>query len=179
MIIHARNCVLKGLTPAQNRTIPPLCYQKVYDLASYFPDMNFSINGGITSFDEAERLLFRYREYASTSLSIGDSFHREIVENSSLSSTGEESSSAAAAQKRSFTSVFRASNESSLDNDRESARKRVYSETALPSCDASLPYKSSSLNSPETIREYEPVFYGVMIGRAAYNNPWIFAGKYN
>jgi tRNA-dihydrouridine synthase A len=45
-IIHARKCHLKGLDPKQNRTIPPLKYDWVYNLAKEFPDLYFVINGG-------------------------------------------------------------------------------------------------------------------------------------
>jgi tRNA-dihydrouridine synthase A len=46
-ILHARKAFLKGLNPAQNRNIPPLQYEKVYQLQKDFPELKFSINGGI------------------------------------------------------------------------------------------------------------------------------------
>jgi len=48
-IIHARKAFLKGLNPAQNRTIPPLIYERVYRLKADFPELSFEINGGIKS----------------------------------------------------------------------------------------------------------------------------------
>ena len=48
-IVHARNAVLKGLTPKENREIPPLKYDYVYRLKSDFPAQDIVINGGITS----------------------------------------------------------------------------------------------------------------------------------
>jgi tRNA-dihydrouridine synthase A len=57
MIIHARSCILKGLSPAQNRTIPPLHYEVVHRLVKTFPDMRFVLNGGITDFTTAKRHL--------------------------------------------------------------------------------------------------------------------------
>ena len=57
MIIHARSCVLKGLSPAQNRTIPPLHYEVVHRLVKTFPDMRFVLNGGITDFSTAKNHL--------------------------------------------------------------------------------------------------------------------------
>ena len=54
MIIHARKCELKGLSPAQNRSIPPLRHDVVHEMAEIFPDMNFILNGGITTFDEVD-----------------------------------------------------------------------------------------------------------------------------
>lgn len=53
VIVHARTCVLKGLSPAQNRTIPPLRHDDVHKLVQEFPEMKFTINGGIKSFSEA------------------------------------------------------------------------------------------------------------------------------
>lgn len=47
-IVHARNAWLKGLSPKQNREIPPLRYALVHRLKHDFPALKFSINGGIT-----------------------------------------------------------------------------------------------------------------------------------
>lgn len=46
LIVHARKCILKGLTPKQNRTVPPLNYDRVYRLAQDMKDLPISINGG-------------------------------------------------------------------------------------------------------------------------------------
>ena len=51
-IVHARNAVLKGLSPKENREIPPLKYDYVYRLKSEFPALELVINGGITSWAE-------------------------------------------------------------------------------------------------------------------------------
>ena len=48
-IVHARNAVLKGLSPKENREIPPLKYDYVYRLKRDFPALEFVINGGITT----------------------------------------------------------------------------------------------------------------------------------
>jgi tRNA-dihydrouridine synthase A len=48
-IVHARNAVLKGLSPKENREIPPLKYPYVYRLKQDFPRLEIVINGGITS----------------------------------------------------------------------------------------------------------------------------------
>ncbi|MGO4607500.1 tRNA dihydrouridine(20/20a) synthase DusA [Variovorax sp. 2RAF20] len=47
-IVHARNAWLKGLSPKQNREIPPLRYELVHRLKHEFPSLRFSINGGIS-----------------------------------------------------------------------------------------------------------------------------------
>jgi len=48
-IIHARKAWLQGLSPKENRTIPPLNYFWVYELKKDFPQIQITINGGITS----------------------------------------------------------------------------------------------------------------------------------
>ncbi|KAI4292706.1 tRNA-dihydrouridine synthase A [Pancytospora philotis] len=45
--VHARKCWLKGLNPKQNRTVPPLNYQFVYDLKAAMPHLFIALNGGI------------------------------------------------------------------------------------------------------------------------------------
>lgn len=51
--LHARKAVLGGLSPAQNRQVPPLRYALVSRLAADFPALRFSLNGGIDSLPEA------------------------------------------------------------------------------------------------------------------------------
>jgi len=48
-IVHARNAVLKGLSPKENREVPPLKYDYVYRLKRDFPELEIVINGGITT----------------------------------------------------------------------------------------------------------------------------------
>ena len=56
-IVHARNAWLKGLSPKENREIPPLRYDIVYRLKREFPHLTFAINGGIkTNAEIAEHL---------------------------------------------------------------------------------------------------------------------------
>ena len=57
IIIHARNAILKGLSPRQNRTIPPLKYDYVYRIKEDFPELEIIINGGINSLTEAKNHL--------------------------------------------------------------------------------------------------------------------------
>lgn len=52
LIIHARKAWLKGLSPKQNRDIPPLHYDWVYRLKQLFPQTQIIINGGIKTLDE-------------------------------------------------------------------------------------------------------------------------------
>jgi len=52
-IIHARKAWLKGLSPRQNREVPPLDYGRVRRLKALFPELEIIVNGGITSLEEA------------------------------------------------------------------------------------------------------------------------------
>jgi tRNA-dihydrouridine synthase A len=52
LIVHARKAWLQGLSPRENRDIPPLDYALVYELAQAMPDMPIAINGGIVSLAE-------------------------------------------------------------------------------------------------------------------------------
>jgi tRNA-dihydrouridine synthase A len=51
--LHARKALLSGLSPAQNREVPPLQYARVYRAKARRPDLEFVINGGITGRDDA------------------------------------------------------------------------------------------------------------------------------
>jgi len=53
-IVHARNAVLKGLSPKENREVPPLRYEIVHRLKREFPELTIVINGGFTSWPAIE-----------------------------------------------------------------------------------------------------------------------------
>lgn len=55
--VHARKAWLKGLSPKQNRNVPPLRYEEVYQLKRDFPHLDIEINGGIKTFEEAKEHL--------------------------------------------------------------------------------------------------------------------------
>ncbi|MEE8307592.1 MAG: tRNA dihydrouridine(20/20a) synthase DusA [Gammaproteobacteria bacterium] len=57
LIVHARKAWLTGLSPKQNRTVPPLDYARVIRLKRDFPSLNVIINGGIERVDEIRRFL--------------------------------------------------------------------------------------------------------------------------
>ncbi|TMW67338.1 hypothetical protein Poli38472_012454 [Pythium oligandrum] len=56
-IVHARKCLLNGLSTHENRTIPPLKYDWVYRLKEDFPELFFTLNGGVQSIQHAKELL--------------------------------------------------------------------------------------------------------------------------
>lgn len=57
IIIHARKAWLQGLSPKQNREIPPLHYERVYQIKKDFPHLTIMINGGIKSLDQTQQHL--------------------------------------------------------------------------------------------------------------------------
>ncbi len=56
-IIHARKAILQGLSPKENREIPPLNYPRVFSVKQNFPQLTIVINGGIETLDQANELL--------------------------------------------------------------------------------------------------------------------------
>jgi len=58
-IVHARNAVLKGLSPKENREVPRLRYDVVHRLKREFPDLTIVLNGGLESWPDVERELDR------------------------------------------------------------------------------------------------------------------------
>lgn len=56
-IIHARKAWLQGLSPKQNRELPPLDYQRVYQAKRDLPGLEIIINGGITTLEQAQQHL--------------------------------------------------------------------------------------------------------------------------
>lgn len=53
-IVHARKAWLSGLSPKQNRSVPPLDYERVYQLKRDYPRLTIAINGGITTIEQAQ-----------------------------------------------------------------------------------------------------------------------------
>lgn len=56
-VVHARKAILAGLSPKENRSIPPLDYERVYKLKREFSDLTIILNGGVTTIDECHRHL--------------------------------------------------------------------------------------------------------------------------
>ncbi|GHA05689.1 tRNA-dihydrouridine(20/20a) synthase [Oceanisphaera arctica] len=54
LVVHARKAWLKGLSPKENREIPPLDYERVYQLKRDYPGLTIAVNGGIKTLDESK-----------------------------------------------------------------------------------------------------------------------------
>ncbi|HEY4144948.1 tRNA dihydrouridine(20/20a) synthase DusA [Pinirhizobacter sp.] len=59
LVVHARKAWLQGLSPKENREIPPLDHGRVYRLKQEFPDLTIVINGGITTVEQVQAHLAR------------------------------------------------------------------------------------------------------------------------
>lgn len=55
VIIHARKAILKGLSPKENRTIPPLNYERAYLVKREFPELSVVVNGGIQTISDIKQ----------------------------------------------------------------------------------------------------------------------------
>jgi tRNA-dihydrouridine synthase A len=55
--IHARKAWLQGLSPKENRDVPPLDYMLVHEMKGMFPHLHLSVNGGVTTLDETLKFL--------------------------------------------------------------------------------------------------------------------------
>ena len=58
-LVHARNAVLKGLSPKDNREVPPLRYAEVHQLKAEFPELEIVVNGGMATWPQVEAELAR------------------------------------------------------------------------------------------------------------------------
>lgn len=59
LVVHARKAWLQGLSPKENRDVPPLDYERVYRLKREFPQLVVAINGGVTTVEQVQAHLAR------------------------------------------------------------------------------------------------------------------------
>lgn len=148
IIVHARLCLLNGLSPAQNRTIPPLQYDVVHRLVETFPDMKFGLNGGVKSFGEADWHLGRHA---------ADGYGRE----------GEDEGGGRISEGG---AVCVGGEGVCADDGEEGAIHSLH--TDPDHIEIAPPYQGDPL--PLWGVSTSPI-HTVMIGREAYHNPWMLA----
>jgi tRNA-dihydrouridine synthase A len=56
-VVHARIAILDGLSPKDNRTVPPLNYERVYQLKLDYPEIEIILNGGVQALDQVDDML--------------------------------------------------------------------------------------------------------------------------
>ncbi len=80
-IVHARNAWLNGLSPKENRNIPPLEYEKVYRLKRDFPELEVVINGGISEYEQIEENLSKVDGVMIGRKAYGDPYYWKDIDN--------------------------------------------------------------------------------------------------
>ena len=58
-LVHARIAILDGLSPKDNRTVPPLNYERVYQLKRGYPELEIVLNGGVRALDQVDEILMQ------------------------------------------------------------------------------------------------------------------------
>ena len=58
-VVHARVAILEGLSPRENRSVPPLQYDRVFQLKQDLPGLDIVLNGGVTSIDQVDEILMK------------------------------------------------------------------------------------------------------------------------
>ncbi len=173
-IVHARKCFLHGLNPAQNRSVPPLRHEWVYSLRRDFPDLLFSLNGGVQNCHEAKAAIL----YKGPFPTPGHTESRHLIPDAGRSS-------GRAAEAASQQSVAACGTETDCvgDGDRLTAGNG-HNDAAVatvaqagPEAQADPTVAGSASGAEGTsgcvpTRDSDGLLEGVMIGRAAYNDPW-------
>jgi tRNA-dihydrouridine synthase len=142
-IIHARKCLLKGLSPHQNRTVPPLRYEWLVALKRDFPHLHFTLNGGVQTLQEARSALTLQR---------ADPCWTPGAESTSSSSNGSSSNSSS----------------SSSGSGSDAGEMAVGGGRS----GEGVGRNGDGMGELDTARFGQLDIAGVMIGRAAYNAPW-------
>lgn len=78
--IHARKAWLKGLSPKQNREIPPLNYERVYELKKLYSEFKIAINGGIRMLESTKKHLLYCDEVMLGRLAIDDLYTVHLID---------------------------------------------------------------------------------------------------
>lgn len=174
MIVHARVCMLHGLTPAQNRTIPPLQYEVVDQLVKAFPDMKFVLNGGVTTFDAVEQhLSLPSNPHPLSNLPLPSNI-------SNLVDSGVDASEGSNVQQHQPLADHIVSAVPNIETSTPRCFSVTEEEDRSPGvfCFSSAGVNRGDVHThlsdppqPDT----QAQLYGVMIGREAYNNPWLLA----
>ncbi|KAK9818858.1 hypothetical protein WJX74_002305 [Apatococcus lobatus] len=208
-LIHARKCLLKGLNPHQNRTIPPLRYEWVWALKRDFPHLSFSLNGGVMGCYEAAAAL-RHTEVTSSSASDhrpsllqDDHLHPSNLTHPQNGSASDPDGSAGAPGSNSLQHEFLSNGHASINTDKHSTSGLDQHEDPHHANSSSSGHAGLGVSQTSAARDLQQAddgpavhpaggdgcgahsrfstrggsgseggLHGVMIGRAAYNNPW-------
>ena len=177
-VIHARKCLLRGLSPHQNRTIPPLRYEWAWALKRDFPHLQFSLNGGVQSLEEVACALAMQADGAASAAAAtrpaaagGEGGVAACSSGSSGSSSSGSGGNAAASSKGSAEGGS-ADGDAAVSAAAGAPAESAAAETlaaAAPSR-AAAGAAAAAGGGPEVT--LGGVLLGVMVGRAAYHQPW-------
>lgn len=149
--LHARKCILAGLTPAQNRSVPPLNYRRIYQMCERFPELSFHLNGGVKCLKEAREIAY--------GKAVSDMMGRRGMEGA----TADEARAALEAQQESDGRTR------TVDDGRTSGGTSA----SFLHSHLGLVGENPSTAPPQTIAP--PNLHGVMIGRLALENVALLA----
>ena len=183
IILHSRKCLLKGLTTKQNRDIPPLKYEVVHNLVRDFPELTFILNGGIQSFQSATSHLdtagWNYERTNNvwsilTKPKTGCCDLATVLWKDIVMDMGEPDLVDTDNNIFSFPTV--ASSSGSVHVEGDNADTTVQTTTNTNSNNAGNT-SDSNLHSPTKHfgSVLLPPVHGIMIGRAAFSNPFLLA----
>lgn len=197
-IVHARKCILKGLDPKWNRTVPPLRYPWVQRVALENPHLRFSVNGGLVAWEQVEQLLCLERgvmgegggkeEGEGKEAGGGEqqvcppTFSQEGGgDGEALCCGGEEE------EEKKEVLIASAAKEAGEEEGDVAAASAAAADPAgtkpkhdahigrLPPTQFLTPGVVPGVESPGTYGGPNSVLSSIMIGRAAYGTPWMFA----
>ena len=152
-VVHARKCHLQGLSPAQNRSVPPLRHGWVFALKRDFPHLRFSLNGGLESTAAARDALSH--DFGS------------VAEAAAAAGEEGEAEEGGAAPAVTAPAAAAAANGGGGEEEGE----RAVAAAAAASSSHQPPSSPPPPPPPAFLLE------GTMIGRAAYHSPWpVLAG---
>ena len=163
--IHARKCVIGGLTPAQNRIVPCLNYPRVYDLCRQFPDCEFVMNGGISGL-KAAKLLCRGTVFSECSNRM-DNDDVQNIHDLEISITENEHSTGNFDQNPTIA----VDNEDSIHDKMQTEHELMHRDTAHGPCKICNTNNGGCIAPPVVAPDN---LVGCMLGRACMENPAMF-----
>jgi len=185
-IVHARKCLLNGFTPTQNRTIPPLRYDWVHKIARAYPHLEFSINGGFKTMEQIleQRNTLRTETTMATNKDPAMQVKEEDATNETKTATAETKGT----KETQGTKETKETKGTTQGGDvKENEEKTIAPNPSNPSnpsnpADSTLKNSANSQHPTTTMVSTplgdvleKPLLRGVMVGRAAYQTPWLLS----
>ena len=155
-IVHARKCLLNGLSPTQNRTIPPLRYDWVHQVAREYPHLEFSINGGFTTME----MILEQRKTQRTVVGGG----RRRTKKVNATDRAQDPAVVEEEETKGQGGGTGGNGNGGHGGNGESSKETK-----------TVGAQSTGVVTPLGVVEEKPLLRGVMVGRAAYQKPWLLS----